>query len=345
MDGKTYGFAIVGTGMISRKHAEAIRQMGRARLVGVCDLDAGKAGSFAKEFNCESFTDLDIMLERSDIDVVSICTPSSLHGLQTIACARAGKHVVTEKPMDISWEQAQEMIECCRQKQVKLAVISQHRLHPDVVRIKSLIEQGAFGSLLIGNAAVNWYRTQDYYDSGSWRGTKKWDGGGALMNQGIHTVDLLQYLMGPVKSVFAHTRTIGHERIEVEDAAACALEFAGGGIGTLLATTCAYPGINTRIELFGEHGSAVFENNEIVFLKMKDESIQQQFAQAGRKAGMVDGDPRSSVGDTHVLQLVDLIDAIEKNREPFINGEAGAEPLRIILSAYESADIQQKITL
>lgn len=342
MDPHRFGIAIVGSGMIAREHANVIRRLDKARLVAVCGSTRESAGRFADEFGCEAYSELDEMLKRPDIHIVVICTPSGLHGAQTIACAEAGKHIITEKPMDIRWERVQAMLETCRRNKVKLTVISQNRFQSDIVRAKELVDSGRLGTIAAANAAVNWYRTQEYYDSSAWRGTWEWDGGGALMNQGIHTVDLLQYLAGPVESVFARHRTASHERIEVEDVAALTLQYKHGGIGTLFASTGCYPGLQTRIELFGSGGTLILENNKIVTLHIRgqetsDDPSQQQQASSGVSPNPSSSNPVYAVGDTHLLQYLDLIDAIEQDREPSMNGEEGAKPVAIILAAYLSA--------
>ncbi|OMF35311.1 hypothetical protein BK133_11480 [Paenibacillus sp. FSL H8-0548] len=352
MVNKTYGFAIIGTGNIGTFHAELLQKVERARLVAICDRNPVRGQAFAERFGCKAYTNLDEMLEDSEIDIVNICSPSSMHGDQAIACAKAGKHVMTEKPMDILLDKSDQMIEAFHLSGTKISVISQHRLEESVIKVKRLIEQGAFGKVVLGTGAINWYRSQEYYDKSTWRGKWAWDGGGALMNQGIHIVDILQYIMGPVDTVFAHCETLGHDRIEVEDVAVATLRFRNGAMGTLLGTTSAFPGLQTRLEIFGTKGSAVIENGVLVICKYKnpegknDEEIIDE-SDRREKNEMSNGasNPMSISGRTHMLQFEDMIDSIEEKREPFVNGIEGRKPLEIILAIYESNNSGQPVTL
>lgn len=336
MNVKTYGFCVVGYGTIGRMHAEAIGKLPNARLVAVCDINEERVRRFGTEFGCRTYTSLEQMVVDPEVDIVNICTPSFLHGEQAISCMQAGKHVIVEKPMDIRLETADRMIAASKENRVKLAVISQHRMDAGVVRVKEAIADGRLGRLIIGNGAVNWYRSQDYYDSAGWRGTWAMDGGGALMNQGIHTVDLLQHLMGPVASVYAHCETLGHERIEVEDAAVATLRFTSGAVGTLVATTCAYPGLSARIEVFGSKGSAVLTDEELTLFKTCSDVVSNQ-EEGSTTAASGASDPSAISDHSHRMQFADMIESIEQGREPSVNGTEGRKPLAIILAVYQSA--------
>jgi len=346
---KQYGFAVIGAGVIGRFHAERLLSVDQGKLVVICDKNAESAQNLAQKYNCDWSDDVDAVLRRPDVDIVNICLPSGMHAEYAIKAAKAGKHVITEKPIDITAENARSMIEECRKASVKLAIISQHRLQPSTQQIKKDIDQGKLGKLIIGNAAINWYRPQEYYDSGAWRGTWAFDGGGALMNQGVHSVDVLQYLMGPIESVYAHCETLGHERIEVEDAAVATLRFRNGAIGTLVATTCAYPGLSTRIEIFGQDGSAVIDGDQLVVRKLRHEvedgSHDLVTTASNDKKDSTAGDPTAINGKGHIVQMKDMIAAIEEDREPIINGEEGYKPLEIILAVYESARTGKVVTL
>lgn len=355
MNKTDYGFAILGTGAIAGFHAEQLGRTERARLVAVYDPNPDKASRFAKRYGCRAYSELDELLRDPAVDIVNICTPSSLHGEQTIVCAAAGKHVVTEKPMDIDPAQAERMIDACRAAGTRLGVISQHRLDPSVERLKQLLDEGAFGKLVLGSGSVNWYRSQDYYDRSSWRGTWKWDGGGALMNQGIHVVDLLQYLMGPVESVQACCDNLGHPGIEVEDTAAAALRYRSGALGTLVCTTSAYPGLCTRIEIFGTAGSAVIENDRLIFCKYRrggveaEEIIDALTAEAAGYTFETEAkgaaNPMSISGETHRRQFADMIAAIEEGRDPLIDGREGKKPLDIIRAIYQAGATKEVVLL
>ena len=224
-DAGRYGFGIIGCGVIAPFHAMAIAELPNARLVAVADEVPDRARSLASTFDVEAL-EIDALLVRPDVDVVCVCVPSGSHAEVGSRVAAAGKHVVVEKPIEVTLEAADRLIAACASHGVLLSVISQHRWDPGVRELKRLVDSGRMGRLLLGDAVVKWYRTQEYYDSGDWRGTRALDGGGALMNQGVHYVDLLQWVMGPVERVFARTATSAHERIEVEDLAVAVLAFA-----------------------------------------------------------------------------------------------------------------------
>lgn len=350
-----FRFAIIGCGVISQTHQEQIAAIDGASLVAVSDTNEEKARRMAEKTGADWYVDYREMLKREDIDIVNILTPSGMHAEMAIEAARAGKHVIVEKPMDITLEKAKMMIQECRQAGVKLAVISQHRFDPSTVRVKADVEAGKFGDMVLGQAAVNWYRTQGYYDSGDWRGTWDLDGGGALMNQSIHTIDLLQYLMGPVESIQAYTATLAHERIEVEDVAVASIRFKNGALGTITGTTSAYPGLSARLEVFGTHGTAVIDNDQLThqYLRAADEQgamygggeAVNLAAQESAVDGIGAADPAAINGYAHRLQILDMMDAIREDREPLVNGEEGLKPLEIILAIYKSAQTRATITI
>lgn len=351
-------FAIIGCGVIGKVHAEQLGEVPDAELVAVADVIEERASSLASKYNNVAwYTDYREMLKRDDIDVVNVCTPSGMHADMGIDAAQSGKHVITEKPMDITLEKADAFISACRLADVKLAAIFQRRFDETTKALKSQIEAGKLGKLVLGEATMNWYRSQAYYDSGDWRGTWALDGGGAFMNQAIHTVDQLQYLMGPIASVFAYSGTLAHERIEVEDASVVSIRFRDGGIGSMVATTVAYPGLNSRIELFGTKGTAVIDTDADVFthLYYKPDSHNSHYgdeaainlAPSMREGGGDGGaaDPTDVGGTGHRAQFIDMIDAIRNNREPLVNGEEGRHALEIILAIYESSRTGKPVDL
>src|SRR5436853_2474942 len=260
-------FGIIGCGVIGRLHAEAITSLPDAQLVAVADIIPERAQELAEKYHVKPYSDFHEMLAREQLDVVDICTPSGQHGEEAIQVMRSRRHVIVEKPMDISRAAIEEMLRVQQETGVKLAVISQHRFDPDTIKVHDLVEAQAFGRLVLGNALIPWWRSQAYYDSGAWRGTWKLDGGGVLMNQSIHSIDLLQWLMGPVKSVCAYTDTLVH-RMEPADVAVAVLRFVNGALGTIAATTGAYPGTGTRIEVYGDKGSAVIEDDRLSYLHL-----------------------------------------------------------------------------
>ena len=331
-----FNVGISGAGTIGRIHAEAIRNIGNATLVAVAEPreDAGEA--FVQEFGGTLFGSFVDMLARDDINVVVVTTPSGLHPDQVVLAAEAGKHVITEKPMAITAEGLDRMIDATERAGVQLAVIFQNRLSADVVRTKRAIEQGVLGTPVLANAAMYWHRTQEYYDAnGGWRGTWALDGGGALMNQAIHTVDLLQWLMGGIRSIGAHTATLTHE-METEDTATASFTFRNGALGTISATTSAPKDWPIRIELVGTEGRITLENNVVT---LWDAPIAKDTIQlTGDDQRLVDGwAPEEPFGKGHERQLRMIFDAIASGRPPYVPGREAREAVDSILAIYESA--------
>ncbi len=263
--------------------------------------------------------------------------------------ARAGKHLIIEKPLEINLRRCDRIIRACAKKGVVLSTLFPSRFHAAPQRLKEAIDSGKFGSLTLGEAHVKWFRTQQYYDSGGWRGTWELDGGGALMNQAIHSVDLLTWLMGPVAEVCAKTALIGHQRIEVEDVAAAALRFENGALGTIVATTAAYPGWLKRIEIHGDQGSVQIEEEDIrlwQFAKMtpRDRRIARQYQRKTNTGGGA-SDPAAIGHAGHVAQFRDVIRAIRNGTTPAIDGHEGRRSVEIIRAIYRSARSGRSVAL
>ncbi len=346
-------FGIIGCGVIGPVHAEAISTLPDAQLVAVADIIPELAQELAEAFHVAPYSDFQQMLAREQLDVVDVCTPSGMHGEHACQVMRSGRNVIVEKPMEISRAAIEEMLRVQQENGVKLAVISQHRFDPDTGQVHDLIEQQAFGRLVLGNALVPWWRSQAYYDSGAWRGTWELDGGGILMNQSIHSIDLLQWLMGPVKSVFAYTDTLVH-RMETEDVAVAILRFVNGALGTIAATAGAYPGTGTRIEIYGDKGSAVIEDDRLSYLHLaRDDHEKVGSYGAGReqRTPTSPADPSAAQNPaalssrSHALQIEDMIRAIRENGTPLVDGYAAKHPVEIILGIYESARTHREVTL
>ncbi|HWB11352.1 MAG TPA: Gfo/Idh/MocA family oxidoreductase [Pirellulales bacterium] len=343
------GFGIVGCGMIVRFHARAIGEVRGAKLVACYNRTAPKADAFAEEWGCRAYRELDAMLADPKVDVVTIGTASGAHLEPAVAAARAGKHVIVEKPLEITLKRCDKIIDACDKAGVRLATIFPSRFHGSSQELKRAVEAGRFGRLTLGDAYVKWYRTQAYYDSGAWRGTWELDGGGALMNQAIHSVDLLQWLMGDVAEISACTATLAHERIAVEDTAVASLRFTSGALGVIEATTAAWPGYLKRIELHGSQGSAMIEEEDIVkwdFAKKdrRDAAIQQQMARSKSTGGGA-ADPAAIGHQAHAKQFRDFAESIQKGRAPLIDGREGRRAVEIILGIYKSAETGKSVTL
>ncbi|MDB5081622.1 MAG: hypothetical protein JWP00_3546 [Chloroflexi bacterium] len=344
-DSPEIGFGLIGLGMIAPKHAQAIKATPGARLVAVLGTDPDRAAAFAAQYGGQPYTDLAAFLAHPGLDVVNICTPSGDHAHSGSAAARAGKHVMVEKPLEVSLEAADRLIETCHKAGVKLAVISQRRFEPDIQRLRQALNAGYFGPLLSADVFIKWYRSQEYYDSAPWRGTYELDGGGALMNQGVHYVDVLQWLAGQVKSVRAITRTAAHN-IEVEDLALAILTFENGAVGLLEASTIHFPGLLERLELTGCNGTAVLEAGKFRVWQFKtppETEIAPYMDDVPGESGAKQ--PGDITYRGHAYQVADMVAAIREDRDPAITGEEGRKPLEIILAVYQSAREGREIFL
>jgi UDP-N-acetyl-2-amino-2-deoxyglucuronate dehydrogenase len=344
-----YGFGIIGCGMISRFHSRAIEDVRGANLVACYDSFCDAADRFAGETGCKSYHDLDEMLANPQVQIVTIGTPSGAHREPALAAAKAGKHVIVEKPLEITLKRCDAIIRACKENQVKLSTIFPSRFHESSIEMKRAIDGKRFGRLTLGDAYVKWFRSQAYYDSGKWRGTWELDGGGALMNQAVHSVDLLTWLMGPVAEVTAHVATIAHERIAVEDNLVATLRFENGALGVIEASTAVYPGYLKRIEIHGSEGTAVMEEEDIKvwdFAKQqkRDDAILQRMAEH-RSTGGGASDPAAIGHHGHARQFQDVVDAIKKNRQPAVDGLEGRRSIEIILAIYKAAETGKAVKL
>ena len=343
------GFGVVGCGMIAGFHAKAIADIRGARLVAGVDTVPAAADRLAKQTGCRPYYDLKKMLADEDVDVVVIGTPSGAHMEPAVAAARAGKHVIVEKPLEITLRRCDRIIDECDKAGVTLSAVFPSRFHGPSIEIKRAIDGGRFGRLTVGDAIVKWYRTQEYYDSGAWRGTWKLDGGGALMNQAIHSVDLLTWLMGPVAEIRAQTAMLAHKRIEVEDVAIATLQFENGALGIIEASTAVYPGYLKRIEIHGTAGSAIMEEEDIIkwdFAKRRkrDAAIHAQMARQVSGGGGA-ADPAAIGHHGHTRQFKDVLAAIRKGTRAMIDGPEGRRSVEIILGIYKAAETGRAVKL
>ena len=348
MSERVFGFGVVGCGVISDTHLDAIRSLPNARIVAVCDTREEAARAKAEQYGCAWYTDLAEMLRRDDLQVCNVVVPSGLHARLGIQCAEAGKHVICTKPIDITLENIDALIAAAEANGVLVGATHQCRGTSVYKRLKQAIVDGRLGKLLYGNAVVPWYRSDEYYSDG-WHGTRKLDGGGALMNQAIHSVDLLAWLMGPVVEVRAQTALLAHQRIAVEDVAVAAVRFANGALGVIEATTAAFPGYLKRIEIHGSEGSAVMEEEDLVkwdFAKKqrRDALIHQQMAQR-RSGGGGAADPAAIGHHGHLRQFKDVLQAIRKGAAPLVDGAEGRRSVEIILAIYRSAETGKAVSL
>ncbi len=343
------GFGIIGCGMIANFHARAIREIRGTKLAACFDQVPAAADRLGETTGCKVYHKLDDMLADPAVNIVTIGTPSGAHMGPAIAAARAGKHVIVEKPLEITLRRCDQIIEACQKAGVVLSTIFPSRFHDSSQELKRAVDGGRFGRLTLGDAYVKWYRSQAYYDSGAWRGTWELDGGGALMNQAIHSVDLLAWLMGPVAEVRAKTARLAHERIAVEDVALATVEFANGALGVIEATTAAYPGYLKRIEIHGNEGSAALEEEDLVkwdFEKKKPRDEAILAAMANRKSGGGGAADPAAIGhQAHAKQFQNVVQAIKKNSAPAVDGPEGRRSVEIILAIYKSAETGKTVKL
>jgi len=346
---KQVGFAIVGCGMVADFHAAAITEIPNAKLTAVSSRSIRNAKRVADKYGCPYYTDFRELLKRDDVDIVNICTASGAHMEPAVAAAENGKHVLIEKPLEITLERCDTIIHSCEGAGVKLCGIFQSRFTDSSTLVERAIEEGRFGTLTLGDAYVKWWRPQSYYDEGGWKGTKALDGGGALMNQSIHAVDLLQWFMGAVRNVSAVVKTLAHTKIDVEDTGVAALEFENGALGTIEGATSAYPGFLKRLEISGDKGSVVLREEDIITWQFADEKeedrrIRQEF-QSRTKTGGGASDPRAISHEGHRKQFVDFIESLEEEREPLVSGKEARKAVEIVLAIYKSSELGRKVDL
>ncbi|KUN91382.1 Gfo/Idh/MocA family protein [Streptomyces caeruleatus] len=345
-------FGIIGSGSIGGFLARLLTRddpllAGRARLAAFAGRDASRARDAAAQVGCAAL-DVPGLLARPDVDAVLVCAPSGTHAELAEAALRAGKHVLVEKPVDVTPEAADRLTAVARAEGRVLGVVSQHRFDPAARLAHEAVRAGRLGRITSATAELAWWRGPAYYASGTWRGTRELDGGGALMNQAIHAVDLVQWLAGPVVEVHAHTARLAHPGIEVEDVATASLRFASGALGTLLATTAAYPGRTARLAVHGDRGSVVIDDDEIAYLHLAAEGEQAPAYGAFGAADQSDEYASALVRDTardscgllyqpHRDQLVDFCDAVREGRPPLVDAAAGRQAVAVVSAVYKSA--------
>jgi UDP-N-acetyl-2-amino-2-deoxyglucuronate dehydrogenase len=338
---KTFRVALVGCGRISKNHFEAIDQIDGLELVAVSDADAERAKQAGAQWNVPHFTSYEQMLAESKPDIVTIATPSGLHAEQGVAAAKAGKHVVMEKPMAISLTGADALVQACDKAGVQLFVVKQNRLNPPVQLLRRAVDKNRFGRIYMANCTVHWARPQEYYDQAPWRGTWEFDGG-AFMNQASHYVDLVQWLMGPVESVMAKTATLAR-RIETEDSGIAILKFRSGALGTIEVTMLAYPrNLEGSITILGEKGSAKVGGTAVNKIE------HWEFADYDDDDKLVEGantNPPNVYGLGHQGYYRNVLAVLRGEAKPDTDGRAGRKSLELILGIYESAKTGREVPL
>jgi len=331
----TMHVGIIGAGNISDTHARAALEIPGVQVAAVFGENHARARALAQRCGAIAYDSLDAFFAHRPMDLVAIGSPSGVHAAQGIAAARRGLHVLVEKPLDVTLDAADALIAAADEAGVKLGVFFQDRFKPDLVRVKRLLNEGVIGRPLLVDARVPWYRPPEYYASSRWRGTRVLDGGGALMNQGIHTVDLLVWFLGEVGRVQAVTRTALH-RIDVEDTAAALLEFEGGVLGVLAVTTAGYPGYARRIQLTGSEGTAVIEGDRLIGLDLKRPVPEAVGAPEAAAPASAASPVVADVGP-HRAVLEDFLDAIRTFRAPRCDGREARRSVAVVRAVYDAS--------
>jgi UDP-N-acetyl-2-amino-2-deoxyglucuronate dehydrogenase len=331
---KKIGIGIIGTGAIAGKHAAAIKELDGAELLAVCSSSKERADAASEVFGVESYSETNLFLKHPHLDVVAICNASGHHLDPALKSIASGKHVLIEKPIEINLKRADQIIKAAKEKPVKLGVIFQNRFNPEYVKLINAIREGQLGKILMGNAYVNWLRDESYYKSSPWKGTFQGDGGGALINQAIHTIDLLLDCMGDVKSVFGKITTLRHA-IETEDSAAAVVQFKSGSLGTITASTAIYPGYPERLEIYGTQGSVILEGGKITAWNIQGEVSESLGPRESNTSGA--SDPMAIGHHWHAEQYRNFLNAIQNNTEPLVNGEIGRNSLALVEGIYHSS--------
>lgn len=336
-------YVIIGCGMISKYHIAAIENCADAQLAGVYGPDAARTRQFAGEHGTVAYSTVEDIWADPTVDAVCICTPSGFHAQYALAAVSNGKHVLIEKPMALTIADCDRIIQTAREHNVLVGVVSQLRFSPAIVQVKQAMDQGALGKMACADLYMKYHRSQAYYDSADWRGTWKLDGGGALMNQGIHGVDLLQYLAGPVDSIYARAKTL-IRKIETEDTLSAVTEFRSGAVGVIQATTSLYSGFSRRLELCGEKGTIILEEDRILLWDVADYPAPSRELLEGQEVRS-SSDPNRISPVGHTRQIANFTAAILGSEPLLVDGEEGRKALQIILGAYRSSAENRPVRL
>ncbi len=344
---KVWNFGIIGAGLIAYFHARAIGQIDNAKLAGFFDIIGEQSQKLADKFSAKAFESLEEMLADDEIDIVSIATTSGAHLEPALAAAKAGKHVLCEKPLEITLERIDAMIEAHEKSRTVLGGIFQYRFNDAIAPLKEAIDSGRFGKITYAGVYVPWWRTDEYYKD-SWHGTWKLDGGGALMNQSIHMIDLLCYLAGPIESVQALAATLDHPQIETEDTATAVVRFAGGALGVIYGTTASWPGQLKRLEITGTKGTVVYLEDSFTTWQFADERPEDQ--QIRERFGKVKGlgsvaDPAAISHENHRRNFEAFIESLDSGRDFCINSSEARKAVEVILAIYKSAGQHKTVKL
>ena len=337
---KKLKIGILGCGTISSVHAQALKETKNAEAVSAFSRNQENLKRITKEYSLTGYTSLDDFLNDTSIDAVTICTPSGTHLDFAKKAAIAGKHVIIEKPIEVTLERAKKIIEVCKANNVCLAVIYQNRFLSDIVKMKQAIEDGRIGKIFMADAYIKWYRSQEYYNSAIWRGTMNLDGGGVLINQAIHTIDLLIWLAGDIKSVFANVGTFTHRDIEGEDNAVAVLRFTSGAIGVIEGSTSVVPAFKRKIEIHGEKGTAILDGDSFKLLQTEEAINKEEVKQSNRGGSS----PLAGFSvEPHKKQFEQISNAILNDKKVAVSGEDSLKSLSVVKAIYESSNKNKNV--
>ena len=339
--GGEFKVALVGCGRISKNHFDALRRIDGLTISAVCDIVPERADAAGAQEGVPGFTSYEEMLQRAECDIVTVCTPSGLHAAQGALAARAGKHVITEKPMAITLGQADELVKACDDAGVFLFVVKQNRLNPPIQLLRRAVDKGRFGRIFLANTTVRWQRPQDYYDAAPWRGTWEFDGG-AIMNQASHYVDLIQWLVGPVESVMAKTATQAR-RIEAEDSGVALLKFRSGALGVIEVNVLTYPrNLEGSITILGEKGSVKIGGTAV---NRVEHWLFADYDDDDKLVDSANTNPPNIYGFGHEGYYRNVLAVLRGEAQPQTDGRAGRKSLELILGIYESAKIGREVPI
>jgi len=339
---KPIGVGLVGCGMIAGVHLAALKEIPAAKICGVWNRTPETMVRFAEQHGINTYDSYQRMLSDPEVNTVIITLPPAQHGEYGIQAAAAGKNIIVEKPIEIDPDKAGQLIQTCRKNNVKLAVIFQNRYTPAAQKVKAALEQGVLGRIFLADAYIKWYRSPEYYKSRAWRGTWEIEGGGALMTQAIHTIDLVQWFMGGAQSVYGRIKTAFHQ-IKTEDLGLAIVEYKNGALGVIEGSTAVVPGFKERIELHGEKGTIVLEGGNITGWKVEGQRESDFVSPERVSYGETNSPAISHVN--HKAQLEEVLHAFLQDKEPLVNGEEGLKSLQIVKGIYQSSQLGQKVLL
>ncbi len=348
MESKKLGIGIIGLGVISDIHIEALKHIENAQITAVCTRDIAKAIEKADDLGCKSYTDFRKLASDPAVDAVILCTPSGSRLEMAEYIAGHKKHIISEKPLEVTTERIDRMLNACKENGVFIASIFHKRYHPVYKYIKDMIDSGRLGEIVTTDVLMKWYRPDEYYNNSKWRGTMALDGGGALMNQCVHFIDMVQWFNGGMKSVFAKTGQKIHKGIEAEDTAVAVVEYSNGAFGIVEATTSSYPGFSTLITVNGSKGGIICENERIREMKLSDETEEDRKMLSDSDFGEHGGDAKTNIKQDfslHLKQLQEAVDALLRGEQPPIDGLEARKAVEIITSMYESAKSGKEIII